>query len=192
MGIVLIFIGILAVTVLALLIGAIITYNKYVILKNLNKEGWSGIGVYLQKRLDLIPNLVNTVKGYATHEKETLENVVKLRSQMISIDTKNIDNIEKIQKLENEMTKTLRSIMMLQENYPDLKANENFLSLQSQLTQIETEIQSSRKYYNGTARDRNTFVETFPNNIFGGIFGFKKVEFFNAVEGAERAPEVKF
>ena len=172
MGIVLIFIGILAVTVLALLIGAIITYNKYVILKNLNEEGWSGIGVYLQKRLDLIPNLVNTVKGYATHEKETLENVVKLRSQMISIDTKNIDNIEKIQKLENEMTKTLRSIMMLQENYPDLKANENFLSLQSQLTQIETEIQSSRKYYNGTARDRNTFVETFPNNIFSIIFVF--------------------
>ena len=84
-----------------------------------------------------------------------------------------IDNIEKIQKLENEMTKTLRSIMMLQENYPDLKANENFLNLQSQLTQIETEMQSSRKYYNGTARDRNTFVETFPNNIFGGIFGFK-------------------
>lgn len=83
MGIVLIFIGILAVTVLALLIGAIITYNKYVILKNLNEEGWSGIGVYLQKRLDLIPNLVNTVKGYATHEKETLENVVKLRSQII-------------------------------------------------------------------------------------------------------------
>ena len=192
MGIVLIFIGILAVTVLALLIGAIITYNKYVILKNLNEEGWSGIGVYLQKRLDLIPNLVNIVKGYATHEKETLENVVKLRSQMISIDTKNIDNIEKIQKLENEMTKTLRSIMMLQENYPDLKANENFLSLQSQLTQIETEIQSSRKYYNGTVRDRNTFVETFPNNILGGIFGFKKAEFFNAVEGAEKVPEVKF
>ena len=192
MAIVLIFIGILAVTVLALLIGAIITYNKYVILKNLNEEGWSGVGVYLQKRLDLIPNLVNTVKGYATHEKSTLENVIRLRSQMISIDTKDIDNIEKIQKLENEMTKTLRSIMMLQENYPDLKANENFLNLQSQLTQIETEIQSSRKYYNGTARDRNTFVETFPNNIFGGIFGFKKAEFFNAVEEAEKVPEVKF
>jgi len=90
------------------------------------------------------------------------------------------------------MTKTLRSIMMLQENYPDLKANENFLSLQSQLSQIETEIQSSRKYYNGTARDRNTFVETFPNNIIGGFLGFKKAEFFNASEGAERAPEVKF
>ena len=188
MNIVFVFIGILVILVLM----AMGIYNKYIKLKNLNEEGWSGIGVYLQKRLDLIPNLVNTVKGYATHEKETLENVVKLRSQMMSIDTKDIDNIEKIQKLENEMTKTLRSIMMLQENYPDLKANENFLSLQSQLSQIETEIQSSRKYYNGTARDRNTFVETFPTNIFGGIFGFKQAEFFNAVEEAEKVPEVKF
>ena len=192
MVIVLIFIGILVVTALVLLIGAIVTYNKYIILKNLNEEGWSGIDVYLQKRLDLIPNLVNTVKGYATHEKSTLENVIRLRSQMVSIDTKDIDNIEKIQKLENEMTKTLRSIIMLQEHYPDLKANENFLRLQSELTRIEIEIQSSRKYYNGTVRDRNMFVETFPNNILGGIFGFKKAEFFNAVEGAERAPEVKF
>lgn len=188
MNIVFVFIGILVILILM----AMGIYNKYIKLKNLNEESWSGIGVYLQKRLDLIPNLVNTVKGYATHEKSTLENVIRLRSQMISIDTKDIDNIEKIQKLENEMTKTLRSIIMLQEHYPDLKANENFLRLQSQLTQIETEIQSSRKYYNGTTRDRNTFVETFPNNIFGGIFGFKKVEFFNAVEGAERAPEVKF
>ena len=192
MVIVLIFIGILVVTALALLIGAMVTYNKYIILKNLNEEGWSGIDVYLQKRLDLIPNLVNTVKGYATHEKSTLENVIRLRSQMVSIDTKDIDNIEKIQKLENEMTKTLRSIIMLQEHYPDLKANENFLRLQSELTRIEIEIQSSRKYYNGTVRDRNMFVETFPNNILGGIFGFKKAEFFNAVEGAEKVPEVKF
>ena len=147
-------IWILAIVAVLVLIG-VGAYNKYIRLKNLNEEGWSGIEVYLQKRLDLIPNLVNTVKGYATHEKETLENVVKLRSQMMSIDTKDIDNIEKIQK-------------------------------------IETEIQSSRKYYNGTARDRNTFVETFPNNILGGFLGFKKAEFFNAAEGAEKAPEVKF
>ena len=188
LSILLVLIGILVV----LIIMATGIYNKYIKLKNLNEEGWSGVDVYLQKRLDLIPNLVNTVKGYATHEKSTLENVIKLRSQMISIDTKDIENIEKIQKLENEMTKTLRSIMILQESYPDLKANQNFLSLQSQLTKIETEIQSSRKYYNGTVRDRNTFVETFPNNIFCGIFGFKKAEFFNAVEGAEKVPEVKF
>ena len=192
MGIVLSILLVLVGILVVLIIMATGIYNKYIKLKNLNEEGWSGVDVYLQKRLDLIPNLVNTVKGYATHEKSTLENVIKLRSQMISIDTKDIENIEKIQKLENEMTKTLRSIMMLQENYPDLKANENFLRLQSQLTQIETEIQSSRKYYNGTTRDRNTFVETFPNNILGGIFGFKKAEFFNAVEGAEKAPEVKF
>lgn len=188
LSILLVLIGILVV----LIIMATGIYNKYIKLKNLNEEGWSGVDVYLQKRLDLIPNLVNTVKGYATHEKSTLENVIKLRSQMISIDTKDIENIEKVQKLENEMTKTLRSIMILQESYPDLKANQNFLSLQSQLTKIETEIQSSRKYYNGTVRDRNTFVETFPNNILGGIFGFKKAEFFNAAEGAEKVPEVKF
>lgn len=182
---------ILAIVALLVVVG-MGAYNKYIRLKNLNEEGWSGIEIYLQKRLDLIPNLVNTVKGYATHEQETLENVVRLRSQMMSIDTKDIDNIEKIQKIENELTKTLRSIMMLQENYPDLKANEGFLKLQDQLSQIETEIQSSRKYYNGTVRDRNTFVETFPNNLFGGIFGFKKATFFDAVEGAERAPEVSF
>ena len=182
---------ILAIVALLVVVG-MGAYNKYIRLKNLNEEGWSGIEIYLQKRLDLIPNLVNTVKGYATHEQETLENVVRLRSQMMSIDTKDIDNIEKIQKIENELTKTLRSIMMLQESYPDLKANEGFLNLQSQLSQIETEIQSSRKYYNGTVRDRNTFVETFPNNLFGGIFGFKKAVFFDAVEGADRAPEVKF
>ena len=182
---------ILAIVALLVVVG-MGAYNKYIRLKNLNEEGWSGIEIYLQKRLDLIPNLVNTVKGYATHEQETLENVVRLRSQMMSIDTKDIDNIEKIQKIENDLTKTLRSIMMLQESYPDLKANEGFLNLQSQLSQIETEIQSSRKYYNGTVRDRNTFVETFPNNLFGGIFGFKKAAFFDAVEGADRAPEVKF
>ena len=192
MGIVLSILLVLIGILLVLIIMATGIYNKYIKLKNLNEEGWSGVDVYLQKRLDLIPNLVNTVKGYATHEKSTLENVIKLRSQMISIDTKDIENIEKIQKLENEMTKTLRSIMILQESYPDLKANQNFLSLQSQLTKIETEIQSSRKYYNGTVRDRNTFVETFPNNILGGIFGFKKAEFFNAAEGAEKVPEVKF
>ena len=188
MNILLIAIG----SLIVLAIIAAVIYNRYVKLKNLNEEGFHEIGICLHKRLDLIPGLINVVKGYALHEKETLENVIKLRSQMEIIDKKNIDNIEKIQKIENEMTKTLRSIMMLQENYPDLKANENFLSLQSQLSQIETEIQSSRKYYNGTARDRNTFVETFPNNIIGGFLGFKKAEFFNASEGAERAPEVKF
>ena len=188
MNIVFVLIGILVILVLM----AMGIYNKYIKLKNLNEEGWSGIGVYLQKRLDLIPNLVNTVKGYATHEKETLENVVKLRSQMMSIDTKDIDNIEKIQKLENKMTKTLRSIMMLQENYPDLKANENFLKLQTQLMQIETEIQRSRRYYNGTARDRNTFVETFPNNFIGKILGFKKSEFLDITDKAEKTPEIKF
>ena len=128
MGI-LIIVGIVA--LLALVVVGV--YNKYIKLKNLNQEGWSGVEVYLQKRWDLIPNLVNTVKGYATHESQTLENVIKMRSQVMSIDTKDIDNIEKVQKIENELTKTLRSIMMLQESYPNLKADQSFLSLQSEL-----------------------------------------------------------
>ena len=168
MGI-LIIVGIVA--LLALVVVGV--YNKYIKLKNLNQEGWSGVEVYLQKRWDLIPNLVNTVKGYATHESQTLENVIKMRSQVMSIDTKDIDNIEKVQKIENELTKTLRSIMMLQESYPNLKADQSFLSLQSELSSIETDVQRARKYYNGTARDLNTFVETFPNNIIGNFLSFK-------------------
>ncbi|MBP9479145.1 MAG: LemA family protein [Sebaldella sp.] len=188
MGIFLIILGIIV--LLAVMVAGI--YNRYIRLKNLNKEGWSGVEVHLQKRWDLIPNLVNTVKGYATHEKETLENVVKLRTQIMSIDTKDVANIEEVQKLENELTKTLRSIMMLQEAYPDLKANQNFLELQNNLNQIEEDIKNSRKYYNGTVRDLNTFVESFPNNILAGMFNFKTAEFFDANDEVNKAPEVKF
>ena len=188
MNILLIAIG----SLIILAIIAAVIYNRYVKLKNLNEEGFHEIGICLQKRLDLIPGLINVVKGYALHEKETLENVVKLRSQMEIIDKKNIDNIEKIKKIENETEKTLKSIMILQENYPDLKANENFLKLQTQLMQIETEIQRSRRYSNGTTRDRNTFVETFPNNFIGKIFGFKKSEFLDITDKAEKTPEIKF
>ena len=186
-----VFLIILAVIILLIAMVAGI-YNKYIRLKNLNKEGWSGVEVHLQKRWDLIPNLVNTVKGYATHEKDTLENVVKLRTQIMSIDTKDVANIEEVQKLENELTKTLRSIMMLQEAYPDLKANQNFLELQNNLNQIEEDIKNSRKYYNGTVRDLNTFVESFPNNILAGMFNFKTAEFFDANDEVNKAPEVKF
>ncbi|VTX60856.1 LemA family protein [uncultured Leptotrichia sp.] len=184
MNILLIAIG----SLIVLAIIAAVIYNRYVKLKNLNEEGFHEIGICLQKRLDLIPGLINVVKGYA----ETLENVIKLRSQMEIIDKKNIDNIEKIKKIENETEKTLKSIMILQENYPDLKANENFLKLQTQLMQIETEIQRSRRYYNGTARDRNTFVETFPNNFIGKILGFKKSKFLEITDKAEKTPEIKF
>ena len=187
MGI-LIIVGIVA--LLALVVVGV--YNKYIKLKNLNQEGWSGVEVYLQKRWDLIPNLVNTVKGYATHESQTLENVIKMRSQVMSIDTKDIDNIEKVQKIENELTKTLRSIMMLQESYPNLKADQSFLSLQSELSSIETDVQSARKYYNGTARDLNTFVETFPNNIIGNFLSCKTGKFFDDDDQVHTVPEVKF
>ena len=174
MNILLIAIG----SLIILAIIAAVIYNRYVKLKNLNEEGFHEIGICLQKRLDLIPGLINVVKGYALHEKETLENVVKLRSQMEIIDKKNIDNIEKIKKIENETG--------------NLKANENFLKLQTQLMQIETEIQRSRRYYNGTARDRNTFVETFPNNFIGKILGFKKSKFLEITDKAEKTPEIKF
>ena len=186
--------GILIIAGIVVLLAMVVVgvYNKYIKLKNLNQEGWSGVEVYLQKRWDLIPNLVNTVKGYATHESQTLENVIKMRSQVMSIDTKDIDNIEKVQKIENELTKTLRSIMMLQESYPNLKADQSFLSLQSELSSIETDVQSARKYYNGTARDLNTFVETFPNNIIGNFLSFKTAKFFDADDQVHTVPEVKF
>ena len=178
--------------IVCLIILSIGVYNKYVRLKNLNQEGWSGIETYLQKRWDLIPNLVNTVKGYATHERETLENVIKMRSEVMSIDTKDIQNIEKVKKIENELSKTLRSIMMLQESYPDLKANTNFQALQQELTETESKIAAARQFYNDTVLSLNNKVELFPSNLVAKIFGFKKEAFFEAETEAKVAPKVQF
>ena len=178
-------------------------YNKYVVLDVENKKSFSDLGVFLQKRLDLIPNLVETVKGYAKHESETLEKVISARSQMVKLDLSDVDNVEKIQSLENGLTKTLRSIMALSESYPDLKANTNFIELQNSLKGLvflhfhflkflEKEIEGARRYYNATAGELNIFVRQFPNVLLSGMFRFRNAELFKEQEEAKDVPKVSF
>lgn len=167
-------------------------YNSYVLLDEKNLTAFSDLGSYLQKRLDLIPNLVETVKGYATHESQTLQKVIEARSQLLKIDMNNIENLEKINKLENQLTNTLRSILSLNESYPGLKADSGFLNLSRTLEKLEEEIVGARRYYNATAMNLNVFTRKFPNVIFSGIFRFRKAELFKEDEEAKKAPKVSF
>ena len=154
------------------------------------KEGFSGIDVQLKRRHDLIPNLVETVKGYMQHEKGVLENVTRLRSQATGAGPADIKDKAA---LENGITQALKTIFAVAENYPDLKANQSFSELQKNLSEIEGEIQLARRYYNGTVRDYNIKVQTFPNNILANAFSFKAEEFFEVETATDRAvPEVKF
>ncbi|VWL85132.1 LemA family protein [Oceanivirga miroungae] len=173
-----IYLILLSVLIVIILIFLISIKNNFVTLDNQNKEAWSNIKVYLQKRLDLIPNLVNTVKGYSKHEKETLEKVIEARSRLVNIDLSNIDNIEKIKEYDNMLTNALRHISMLSESYPDLKADKEFLKLQSSLSEIEEDVLNSRRYYNATCRNLNIFIEKFPNSMFYNLFKFRKAIFF--------------
>jgi len=159
----------------------IAVYNSLISLKNKTQEAWADIDVQLKRRYDLIPNLVETVKGYAKHEKGTFEKVTEYRSAAM----KATEPGEKA-KADNMLTETLKSLFAVAENYPDLKANQNFLDLQGQLSQIEETIQQSRRYYNGNVRDFNIKIETFPNNVFAGMLGFKKFDFFEVAEAKER------
>lgn len=182
---------VVAVLVVAIVIIAVVwyinTYNKLQRLKNLVEEGWSTIDVQLKKRYDLIPNLVETVKGYASHESKTLEAVIAARGSAMSA-----TGDAKIA-AENQLTGALRSIMVLQERYPDLKANAQFLDLQRQLKSIEEEIASARRYYNGTVKEVNTKIDVFPSNLVAKKIGLEKRKYFE-VEGEEerKAPAVKF
>lgn len=163
-------------------------YNKLVKLKTLMQEGWSGIDVQLKKRYDLIPNLINTVKGFATHEKEVFENVAAMRSAGINAKT-----VQEQEQAENQITQALGRLFAVAENYPDLKANTNFIELQRELSQIENDIQMSRRYYNGTVRENNILVESFPSNIVANLFTFSKGEFFELDNEQERTvPKVSF
>ena len=163
-------------------------YNRLVKLKTLVAEAWSGIDVQLKKRYDLIPNLVETVKGYASHEKETLENVTKARNQ-----AQNATTVEGKQTAENQLNKSLLNLFAVAEQYPELKANENFLSLQKELSIVESDIEKSRRYYNGTTRDYNILIDSFPSNIIAGMTNFDKSEFFEIDTEMERKnPQVKF
>jgi len=183
MEIVFVCLGLLVIVAVAL----VLLYNGLVQLKVLVDEAWSGIDVQLKRRYDLIPNLVETVKGYAKHESGTFEKIAQLRSAAM-----NATSVEEKGKLENQLTGTLKTLFAVAENYPELKANQNFLDLQAQLSTIEEEIQGARRYYNGTVRDYNTKIMVFPNNLLAGVLGFKAREFFAAEEEAKQNVKVDF
>ncbi len=158
--------------------------------KNLVDEAWSGISVQLKRRHDLIPSLVNSVKGYMRHENEVFTNIAALRAQALSASS---GSVEDVMKAESQLTGALRTLFALVENYPQLHANQNFMDLQNQLSVLEDEIQMSRRYYNGTAREQNNRVLCFPGNLVAGAFGFSKIVYFELDNETERAvPEVKF
>lgn len=166
-------------------------YNKLVSLKNKVLEAWSGIDVQLKKRYDLIPNLVNTVKGYASHESGTLEKVIQARNQAMTASSGG--SIGDQVQAENALSGTLKSLFALSENYPDLKANTSFLALQGSLGDIEETLQNARRYYNALVRDNNTAVESFPSNLIANNFGFGKFDFFEIENDTERQnPVVQF
>jgi LemA protein len=156
-------------------------YNRIQRLVVLVDEAWSGIDVQLNKRFDLIPNLVETVKGYAKHEEGIFEKVAQLRAGMM-----NTNSPEELGKMEGEFRSTLKTLFAVTENYPELKANENFMGLQNSLQAIETELEGARRYYNGAVRDLNTQMVVFPNNIIAGFLNLKKREFFEVTDAAER------
>ncbi len=177
--------------VLAAVVYIVYLYNSLVSWRNRVKESWSDIEVQLKRRMDLIPNLIESVKGYMQHEKSVLEEVTKARTQMM-----NAQNPEDYAQAENLLSGALKSLFAVSENYPDLKANENFLELQRELADTENKIQASRRFYNATVRDYNTKIETVPSNIVASIFKFESEKFFeldeNEKEKAKDPVKVEF
>ncbi|MFH1767116.1 MAG: LemA family protein [Patescibacteria group bacterium] len=165
----------------------IMVFNGLIRLRNRVDEAWSDIEVQLKRRYDLIPNLVNTVKGYAKHEEGVFTKVTEARSNAMQAGTP-----AEHAKAENMLTGALKSLFAVAENYPDLKALENFLHLQKELVDAEDKIQAARRFYNGNVRDFNTKLQVFPTNTVGGMLGFKKYDFFDAPDAVNEAPEVKF
>jgi LemA protein len=181
LSILLICCGVLGVVALIAIVFGITLYNSLIQLKVLVDEAWSGIDVQLKKRFDLIPNLVETVKGYAKHEQETFERVTQLRASMMGSQSP-----EELAKYEGEMRTALKSLFAVAEAYPELKANENFLSLQASLQSVEDNIESARRYYNGTVRNYNIKIGQFPNNLVANYLNFKAREFFEVENEQER------
>ena len=174
----------------ALAIYAVIIYNGLVRARQMVREAWSGIDVQLKRRADLIPNLVETVKGYASHESETLEAVTEMRTRAQAVPS---DDVAGRASAEGMLSKAIGRLFAVAEAYPDLKANENFRDLQSTLEKTESEIQMARRYYNGAARQLNVKVESFPSNLVANTFKFEQAEYFEVEDAADRAvPEVKF
>lgn len=192
MIIILVIVAILAIGVMS----AISTYNGLVKMDENVSGQWANVETQYQRRADLIPNLVNTVKGYASHEKETLEGVVAARSQatQIKIDVNDLTpaKLAEYQKAQGAVTSALGKLLAITENYPDLKANQNFLELQAQLEGTENRINVARKNFNDAAQAYNTDIRRFPKNIFAGMFGFEKRVYFEAASGTETAPKVEF
>ncbi|MCR4283904.1 MAG: LemA family protein [Parcubacteria group bacterium] len=158
-------------------------YNGFIKLVNRTREAWSDIEVQMKRRYDLIPNLIETVKGYATHEKRVLEEVTEARVRAM-----NSGGIKEKGEAENMLSGTLKTLFAVSENYPDLKANANFLELQRELSDTENKIQSARRFYNGNVRDLNIKIESFPSNIIASLFKFQKKEFFELEEEAAKDP----
>ena len=174
--------------VVVVLLWLVLAYNGLVTTRNRTQEAFSDINVQLKRRYDLIPNLVEAVKGYMTHEASVFQNVTNARTQaMQATGAAKAD-------AENQLSGTLKSLFAVAENYPDLKANQNFLSLQGELTDTEDKIQAARRFYNGMVRDLNTKIQVFPTNIFANMMGFTKMDFFgDDLSDAEKAPvQVKF
>ncbi len=182
---------VIIILVIVLLLGFLVMqiFNRFVKNKNMVKDAWSNIDVALKRRYDLIPNLVETVKGYATHEKSTFEEVIKARNAAMSVPS---GEINAQIKAENQLQQTLRSIFALSEAYPELKANTNFLDLQDKLNMIEENLERSRRYYNGTVRENNTYGESFPGVMFAGMFGYQHFDFFETDEASRENVKVSF
>jgi LemA protein len=165
-----------------------LTYNGFVSLRNRAKEAWSDIDVQLKRRYDLIPNLVETVKGYAAHESGVFEKVTEARTRAMGAGT-----LKDKAQAENALSETLKSLFAVSENYPQLKASENFQKLQDELTDTENKVQAARRFYNGNVRDLNVKVESVPSNIIASLLGFKKLDFFEITEPSQKEPvQVKF
>ena len=181
-------VGIIVIVVIVVLaFGLVGMYNGLITLKNRVDEAWSDISVQLKRRYDLIPNLINTVKGYATHEKEVFEKVTEARTRAMGA-----GNTADKAEAENALSGTLKTLFAVSENYPELKANQNFLELQRELTDTEDKIMASRRFYNGNVRDFNTKIEVFPTNLLAGMLNFTKREFFEAADAEKENVKVEF
>jgi LemA protein len=186
---------ILIIVIAVIAVYAIAVYNKFVTLTQRVKEAWADIDVQLKRRYDLIPNLIETVKGYATHERETFDAVTSARATATQthIDPTNVtpEQIAAMAGAESALSGALSKLLAVAENYPDLKANTNFMELQRELSDTENKIQAARRFYNGNVRDFNIILQSFPSNIIGGMFNFTVKEFFELEEGSEEREPVK-
>lgn len=178
---------ILIVIIIIILVAIVAIYNGLVTARNKVKNAWAQIDVQLNRRSDLIPNLVETVKGYAAHESSVFEDVTAARAGLM-----NANGVKEIGEANNQLSNTLKTLFAVAENYPELKANENFKELQEQLAQTEDKIAYSRQFYNDTVLMYNNKCQTFPSNIFAGMFGFKEADFFEAAGEARSVPKVEF